>query len=316
MYTGIQGPSMIKKLERNLISVVIPARNEEKRISKCLDSILGSTHKKFEIIVVNDGSTDRTGEIVERYIKKHPGKIGILNYEGEGHGCAFPRNRGAEIARGDILFFFDADDCMREDTLENIIKAFQKYKGVNFIVGDRRIFIPKNWRKIFVYYGMRGKRNLGFLASKKFVMPTKESISITGAYPYIMKTKEFFRIGKHNENLFYNEDLEFNLRLQERKIPKLISKNIIYYNDMGDRSSDFKKRCFHTAKTNLQHRFKMIGISLQTLIFFMAFTLFYPLASFIFLLKTENILVGLFSPFIWALRRVFVIYHFIILFLK
>lgn len=303
---------MKKNLEKNLISVVIPARNEEDKITKCIDSILNSTYKKSEIIVVNDGSTDRTKEMVEEYVKKYPKKIKLLNYEGEeGHGCAFPRNRGAEVARGEILFFFDADDWMQEDTLQNVIEAFDKYKGINFIVGTRKTYIPKNWKRVFVYYGMRGKRSLNFLVPSKLVMPTSEKITITGAYPYIMKTKEFFKMGKHNENLYYNEDLEFNLRLQKKKIPKLISKNIIYYNDMGHQLRDFKKRCIITAKTNLQHPFKIIGIFIQTLMFFITFPVFYPMIAFIFLLKTEDLLASVLSPFIWAFRRVFGIFHII-----
>ena len=302
----------MRKLVKNQISVVVIAHNEERIIARCINSILESSYKKYEIIVVNDCSTDRTREITEKFIEKHPKKIRILNYEGDqGHGCGFPRNRGAEVAKGEIIFFFDADDYMLKDTLENIIKSFEKYKGINFIVGDRRNFVPDNWRRIFVYYGMRGKRRLNFLSSKKFVMPESESVSIEGHYPYIMKTKEFLKMGKHDENLYYNEDIEFNLRLQKKKIPKLISKKIIYYNDLGDKSRDFKRRCAVTAKSNMQHPSKMVGILIQFLMFYLAFPVFYPMISFIFLLRTEDILVSIFSPFIWSARRLFGVSHFL-----
>ncbi|MEM3399961.1 MAG: glycosyltransferase family A protein, partial [Candidatus Micrarchaeia archaeon] len=105
------------------VSIVIPAHNEERTIEGCVRSCLSQKIKPHEIIVVNDGSTDRTREIVEEIAKEHP-EVKILNFE-RGHSAAFARNRGAEKATGDVLVFIDADvTLLDEDFVEKVARVF------------------------------------------------------------------------------------------------------------------------------------------------------------------------------------------------
>lgn len=90
-----------------LLSIVIPVYNEEKYISSCLNSLLSQTFSSFEIIIVNDGSTDRTGEILADYSSRDP-RISIINVDHKGAGEA--RNIGLANVKGKYISILDADD--------------------------------------------------------------------------------------------------------------------------------------------------------------------------------------------------------------
>lgn len=104
------------------ISVIIPVFNESKVIEKCLNSLIKQTFKDFEIIVVDDGSTDRTKEIVSAYPVK------LLEQSHFGPGVA--RNKGAEAAFGDILVFVDADMSFDNKFLDMLTKPIRAGKAI------------------------------------------------------------------------------------------------------------------------------------------------------------------------------------------
>ncbi len=91
------------------VSVIVPVYNGEKTVRACIDSLLGQTLEDMEIIVVNDGSTDRTGEV----LKEYSDKITIINQKNSGQGIA--RNSGIDAARGEYIGFTDADDTVDAD---------------------------------------------------------------------------------------------------------------------------------------------------------------------------------------------------------
>ena len=101
-----------------MISVIIPVYNVEKYLKKCLSSILKQTYKNFEIIVVDDGSTDKSGEIIESFKKKYPKKIKAYHKKNEGVSIA--RNYAIERASGEYLAFIDSDDFIEPDFLEKL----------------------------------------------------------------------------------------------------------------------------------------------------------------------------------------------------
>jgi glycosyltransferase involved in cell wall biosynthesis len=120
-----------------LITVIINAYNVEKYIKKCLDSIVNQTYKNLEIIIVNDGSTDKTLEICKSYKDK---RIRIINTENQ--GLALSRNTGLDNAKGEYYYFVDADDFVELDVIEYLYKLIKKY--------DRRIAMCENL-KIYDY---------------------------------------------------------------------------------------------------------------------------------------------------------------------
>ena len=122
-------------LENIAVSVVMPVYNAEKHLRECLDSLLGQTFKKIEIICVDDGSKDKSVSILGAYRQKD-GRVRILRQKHLGAGEA--RNRGLMQARGTYVLFLDADDIFREDMLEKIALRGEKTSADVIVFGAKR----------------------------------------------------------------------------------------------------------------------------------------------------------------------------------
>lgn len=107
-----------------IISVIIPVYNVEKYLRACLDSVMNQTFDNYEVIIVNDGSTDNSGQIAEEYKNKYS-NINLIHQENKGLGGA--RNTAIEVAKGEYILFVDSDDTIHLDTLkllyDNITKT-------------------------------------------------------------------------------------------------------------------------------------------------------------------------------------------------
>lgn len=99
-------------MNSELISVVIPIYNCDKYLNKCIRSVLNQTYNKFELILINDGSKDKSGEICEKY-SKLDNRIVYINQKNK--GVSKTRQKGIEIAKGEYLIFIDSDDYIDKD---------------------------------------------------------------------------------------------------------------------------------------------------------------------------------------------------------
>lgn len=118
------------------VSVIIPVYNVEKYLPACLDSVLGQTLREIEVICVNDGSTDKSPEILQEYAKKDS-RIIVINQENKGLGSA--RNRAIEIAKGEYIGFVDSDDYIDADFYEKLYNAALKHNAEIAAAGYRRV---------------------------------------------------------------------------------------------------------------------------------------------------------------------------------
>lgn len=103
------------------LSIVIPVYNTAAYLPACVDSALDASGGDYEIMIINDGSTDDSGELAADYEKKHPGRIRVITTENGGLGAA--RNVGIERAKGDYLLFLDSDDRLEKGALAEILAA-------------------------------------------------------------------------------------------------------------------------------------------------------------------------------------------------
>ena len=101
-----------------MVSIVIPVFNVEIYISKCLDSCLSQTYKNIEIILINDGSLDKSGMILEEYSQKDS-RIKVIHQSNK--GVVVAREKGIQIAKGDYITFVDGDDYIEKDYIEKLI---------------------------------------------------------------------------------------------------------------------------------------------------------------------------------------------------
>jgi cellulose synthase/poly-beta-1,6-N-acetylglucosamine synthase-like glycosyltransferase len=107
-----------------LVSIIIPAHNEEKTIEKALNSIFKANYKKKEVIVIDDGSTDKTLEKLKKYSRKRPIKIISLKRSGKAKSL----NVGIRKAKGEIVICMDADTIANKNTISNLVKFFNNPK--------------------------------------------------------------------------------------------------------------------------------------------------------------------------------------------
>ena len=107
------------------VSVIVPVYNVEKYLDKCLKSLVNQTLKEIEIIVVNDGTKDKSQKIIDKYVKKYP-KL-VKSYIKENGGLSSARNYGLKYAKGEYIAFVDSDDYVEEDMYEKLYnKAIEK----------------------------------------------------------------------------------------------------------------------------------------------------------------------------------------------
>lgn len=104
-----------RDVQSDKISIIIPCYNAEKYIDRCIKSVMNQTYRNLEIILVNDGSTDGTGVLLESY-RKRDIRIFVLKQENRGAGAA--RNAGLDVARGKYVGFVDSDDWIEPDMYE------------------------------------------------------------------------------------------------------------------------------------------------------------------------------------------------------
>ena len=104
-------------------SIIIPVFNVDAYLKKCLDSVLNQTYENFEIILINDGSTDNSGLICKEYVKKDNR---IIYFEQENSGLSVARNNGVLKSNGDYLLFLDSDDYLENELLEVLNKELDR----------------------------------------------------------------------------------------------------------------------------------------------------------------------------------------------
>ncbi len=120
------------------ISVIVPVYNAEKYLKTCISSIANQTLKDIEIIAVNDGSTDRSLDLLDKLSNKYKGKLKIFNKENGGAGSA--RNIGIENSSGEFIKFVDADDYLKLDILEKMY-TIAKENNVSLVRGNYQTII-------------------------------------------------------------------------------------------------------------------------------------------------------------------------------
>lgn len=114
----------------NKISIIVPAYNSEKTIERCINSILHQTYRNFELIVVDDGSSDKTPQMVDDYAVMDA-RIKVIHKSNGGVSSA--RNVGLENATGEYITFCDSDDLLLEYALENYVKSFESNELVDAV---------------------------------------------------------------------------------------------------------------------------------------------------------------------------------------
>lgn len=197
-------------MKNSLISVIVPMYNAGGFIKKCVESILNQTYRNFELLIINDGSTDKSWEICNKFKGE---RIRIINQENA--GCEYARLTGIKQSKGEYICFVDADDWIAKDYLEKLIipaekydvdivcinyyRVLDKYGLIKFKCQQNNVFqegllgedILDGFNNIYVYNRLFANNVWGKLYKATII--DVDSISPAG--------------------VFYGEDLLFNLRV-------------------------------------------------------------------------------------------------------
>ena len=172
-----------------LVSIIVPIYNTEKYLERCIDSLINQTYKNIEIILINDGSTDNSINILKKY-KKIDTRIKIIDKKNEGPNIA--RKTGLENADGNYIMFVDSDDYIHPNTVEILVSKINEYQVVYFDMTCNSFEIT-NVEHILKQDDIR---NI-LLTSKKF------NPLCTGIYKRsLFKNIKAFKLAKTQYNLF------------------------------------------------------------------------------------------------------------------
>ena len=204
-----------------LVSVVVPTKNSEKYLEKCLKSIKNQTFQNFEIIVVDNFSTDKTPEIAQKYTN--------LFFQ-KGPERSSQRNFGAKKANAKFLFFVDSDMELSPNLLEEVENKLTKNSNSLVVIPE---FIPG--RTLY-----SKAKNL-----EKRIYDNNDKIEAARAFDKNM----FDKIGGFNEDMVAGEDWDLDRRLEKIGGKKIRTKNITYHNeeDLGFFKS-IQKKIYYAKK--------------------------------------------------------------------
>lgn len=206
------------------ISIVVPVYNVEKYLGKCLDSLLNQTIKDYEIICVNDGSTDNSLEILKEYAKRDD-RIKIISQENAGLGAA--RNVGIKAAKGTYLGFVDSDDFVDPTLYEKAISRAERNKS-DVVIFNVYLYFTDSCEKVI----FRDKRFYSLLESEGYFTAVEHPrvINCIGVWDKIYR-RDFIMANEilNPEKRIY-EDVLFTIKtLTLAKRISVISDPLIYY---------------------------------------------------------------------------------------
>ena len=184
-----------------LVSVIIPAYNAERYIAEAIDSVLGQTYSSREIIVVDDGSTDRTAEIVAGYAQT----VRLIQQQNRGPAAA--RNTGIREAHGEFVSFLDADDIWTRENLELQIAFLRRHPDHVLSYGWVRFFSDRPAGDLFETVPCPDKRPTGDVWANLI----RDTIWATCAA--VLRTSALSQVGVFDEALPIGEDYDLWLRL-------------------------------------------------------------------------------------------------------
>lgn len=169
-----------------LVSIIMPVYNGEMYLRDAVDSILSQTYKNFEFLIINDGSTDGTEEILEKYTDK---RIKILN-NNENKGLIYSLNRGLKISKGKYIARMDADDIALNNRLYEQVKYLENNKDIAMCDGVIKVF----------------KNNIKFINKKvnKYISSGEIKVKLLFRNPVVHPAVMIRRSSIEKYNLEYN----------------------------------------------------------------------------------------------------------------
>lgn len=187
-----------------MISVIVPVYNKAPYIEKCLEDICNQTYRDLEIICIDDGSTDGSGEIIKAFMKKD---LRFRYVEQENQGVSVARNRGLELAKGEYISFIDCDDGIERDMYDFLLRLLEKHDADIAHCGYKKIHLDGTCTEVgssAVQLIQNREEALECLIGGKY---------FTGSLCTKLYKANLFTNVKFDEQLRINEDLYVNYQV-------------------------------------------------------------------------------------------------------
>jgi len=200
------------------ISVIIPTYNRANLLPRAIESVLRQTFKNFELIIVDDGSTDNTTEVVKEFLKKDK-RIKYIKLNKNSGVPAHPRNIGIQNAVGEYIAFLDSDDEWLPEKLEKQMQLFTNSSNNLGFVGCNGIVIDEKNNKTTEYKILKYEDIFKELLINNFISTSS----------ILVKKKVFNKIGFFDENLKIGEDRDMWIRIAQQYKFDFISQPLFKY---------------------------------------------------------------------------------------
>lgn len=184
-------------MKRIKLSIIVPAYNVENYIKKTLNSIINQTFKDFELIIINDGSTDGTQKIIEETLLNSGINYNLINTPNGGVSNA--RNKGLEVSNGDYIFLLDGDDFINEDCIEKLYNALINRNCD--VAYTNYVKISEDGEELSIIPPI----NLPEISSPEYLIQLEATMAITFSFCQIMYKKSILT----DNNLFFNPEMEY-----------------------------------------------------------------------------------------------------------
>ena len=204
------------QMKNPLVSVIIPAYNSERYLDEALKSVFEQDYRPFEVIVVDDGSTDKTAVIARSY------KDVIYTYQSN-KGPAAARNTGIENSRGKLIAFLDADDCWVPNKLNIQVDCLLKHPHIGYTLGRQKIFLePVTEKPFWLMEKHLLKDHDGFLSTS------------------LIRRDIFEKVGLFNPDYKIGEDMDWFSRVKDASIPVMAVPEIVLYKRIHDTNLSYQ----------------------------------------------------------------------------
>jgi glycosyltransferase involved in cell wall biosynthesis len=217
-----------------MISVVIPLYNKSSKVRTCLDSVFKQTVLPNELIIIDDGSTDDSLEVVRTYVDSHS-QLQVHIIEQENSGVSRTRNRGVSLSKNQYVAFLDADDEWNERFIESAQEVISRHENISLYTCKHRIceegigcFSPKQ---------KFGSEESGIIRNYFSAAKSNELVNSSKA---IVNKSHFLAVGGFPENAKVSEDLFLWIKLSECAPIAYLDKLLVTIHQAPDNSRDLR----------------------------------------------------------------------------
>jgi glycosyltransferase involved in cell wall biosynthesis len=205
-----------------LVSVIIPVYNYDRYLGEAIESVLGQTQQHLEVIVVDDGSTDRSGEVAKNFAER-----GVQYCHQVHAGIGPARNTGVELAQGEYLAFLDADDRWPLAKIERQLNAFDTDPALEMVFGQ----------------ALQLQNGPEWEAAVKDYKPSVPGM-VPGMVPgtMLIKRDAFFRVGLFKGDLKVGEFIDWYARAVELKVRSLLMPDLFLWRRIHGSNQGVRER--------------------------------------------------------------------------